>query len=403
MMATGSGLSLARLDRMHDVLSGHVERDELTGLITLVARHGEVHADGIGSITPDGALPGPDTIVRIASMSKPVAAVAAMILIEECRLRLDDPVDDLLPELAGRQVLRRLDAPLDETVPAQRPVRVRDLLTFTSGLGMVFAAPGTVPIADALSDPSLGQGLPAPERVAGPDEWMARLGKLPLAHQPGAAWLYNTSADILGVLIARAAGQPLEVFLAERIFGPLGMTDTGFSVPAASIGRLATCWANDPGTGKRVVYDEAAGGQWSHPPAFPSLGGGLVSTVGDYYRFADMLRAGGRHGEGRLLSRTSVELMTTDRLTDAQKAAGGLGPDFFDNQGWGFGMSVTTRRTGPQSAGSYGWNGGLGTCWRNDPAEDMSMILLTQQMWSSSAGPALISDFWTLCYQAIDD
>lgn len=401
-MTSGSGLSPARLQRMHDVLAAHVERGELTGMVTLIARHGEVHADAIGTVTPDGALPGPDTIFRIASMSKPVAAVAAMILVEECRLRLDDPVDGLLPELADRQVLRRLDAPLDETVPAQRPITVRDLLTFTSGQGMVFAAPGTVPIADALLDPPLGQGPPAPDRTVAPDEWMARLGKLPLAHQPGTAWLYNTSADILGVLIARAAGQPLEVFLAERIFGPLGMTDTGFSVPAASIGRLATSRANDD-NGRIVVYDEAAGGQWSHPPAFPSLAGGLVSTVSDYYRFADMLRADGRHGGGRLLSRMSVELMTSDQLTDAQKAAGGLGSDFFDHQGWGFCMSVATRRTGPQSAGSYGWDGGLGTCWRNDPAEDMTMILLTQQMWSSSAGPSLVSDFWTLCYQAIDD
>jgi len=401
-MASGSGLSAARLRRMHDVLGAHVERGELTGLVTLIARHGEVQADAIGTVTPDGALPGPDTIFRIASMSKPVAAVATMILVEECRLRLDDPVDELLPELASRQVLRSLDAPLHDTVPAGRPITVRDLLTFTSGLGMVFAAPGQLPIADALADPALGQGPPAPDGTAAPDEWLARLGKLPLAHQPGAAWLYNTSADILSVLIARAAGQPLETFLAERIFGPLGMTDTGFSVPAASIGRLATSWTNDD-AGALTVYDEAAGGQWSRPPAFPSLAGGLVSTVSDYFRFADMLRAGGRHGDWRLLSRPSAGLMTTDRLTGAQKAAGGLGSDFFDNQGWGFCMSVVTRRTGPQSAGAYGWDGGLGTCWRNDPAEDMTMILLTQQMWSSPAGPSLVSDFWTLCYQAIDD
>jgi CubicO group peptidase (beta-lactamase class C family) len=388
---------------MHDVLGGHVERGELTGLVTLIARHGEVHADGIGTLTPDGAVPGPDTIFRIASMSKPVAAVAAMILVEECRLRLDDPVDELLPELAGRQVLRRLDGPLDDTVPAEQPIRVRDLLTFTSGLGMVFAEPGSLPFADALSDPPLGQGVPAPDQVAAPDEWMARLGKLPLAHQPGTSWLYNTSADILSVLIGRAAGQPLEAFLAERIFAPLGMTDTGFSVPAADIGRLATSWTNDPGSGQVVVYDEAAGGQWSRSPAFPSLAGGLVSTARDYYRFADMLRAGGRRGNDRLLSRMSVDLMTSDRLTSAQKAAGGLGSDFFDNQGWGFCMSVVTRRTGPQSAGAYGWDGGLGTCWRNDPAEDTTLILLTQQMWSSPAGPSLVSDFWTLCYQALGD
>jgi CubicO group peptidase (beta-lactamase class C family) len=402
-MAIGSGLSPARLRRMREVLGGHIERGELTGLITLVARRGEVHADAIGSVTADGAPPGPDTIFRIASMSKPVAAVAAMILVEECRLRLDDPVDELLPELADRQVLRRLDGPLDETVPGERPIRVRDLLTFTMGLGLVLAPPGTVPIAEALADPNLGQGPPAPDGTAGPDEWLARLGQLPLARQPGAAWLYNTGADVLGVLISRAAGQGLEAFLAERIFGPLGMRDTGFSVPAGDIGRLATSRATDAASGELVVYDEAAGGQWSHPPAFPSLAGGLVSTLSDYYRFADLLRAGGRHGDGRLLSRRSVELMTSDQLTGAQKAAGGLGAGFFDSLGWGFCMSVVTRRTGPQSVGTYGWDGGLGTCWRNDPAEDMTMILLTQQMWPSPAGPPVAADFWTLCYQAIDD
>lgn len=400
---SGSGLSHARLGRLHDVLGGYVERGDLTGLVGLVARRGEVHADGIGTVTADGAPAGPETIFRISSMTKPVAAVAAMILVEECRLRLDDPVDNLLPELADRQVLRRLGDSLDDTVPAERPILVRDLLTFTMGLGLIMAAPGTIPLADALADPALGQGPPSPASTVAPDEWLALLGKLPLAHQPGAAWLYTTGADVLGVLISRAAGRPLGDFLTERIFGPLGMHDTGFSVPARDLGRLATARGLDFATGEPMIYDEAAGGQWSRPPAFPSAAAGLVSTMNDYFAFAEMLRRQGRYNGGRILSRPSVALMTSDRLTAAQKAAGALGPGFFDSNGWGFGMSVVTRRTGAKSVGTYGWDGGLGTVWHNDPAEDMTMILLTQQIWTSPVAPPVCEDFWTLAYQSIDD
>jgi CubicO group peptidase (beta-lactamase class C family) len=397
------GLSRPWLARMHDVLSGHVERGPLTGLAALVARRGEVHTDAVGTVTADGVPAGPDTIFRISSMTKPVIAAAAMILIEECVLRLDEPVDRLLPELAVRSVLREPGAALTDTVPAQRPVTIRDLLTFTMGLGLIFAAPGTVPIADALADPALGQGPPSPAGMAAPDQWLARLGQLPLARQPGVAWLYNTSADVLGVLIARAAGQPLGAFLRERLFGPLGMRDTGFSVPAGDISRLAVSRASHPGTGEPFVYDEAAGGQWSQPPAFPSGAGGLVSTLQDYFAFADLLRNRGRHGGGRLLSRTSVELMTSDQLTGAQKTAGELVPGYFADHGWGYGMSVVTRRTGVLSAGAYGWSGAMGTTWNNDPAEDMIMILMTAQMWSSPVPPPVCADFLTLSYQAIDD
>jgi CubicO group peptidase (beta-lactamase class C family) len=400
---TASGLSYRRLARMHEVLGQHVASGELTGLTALIARRGEVHADGIGTVTDDGAKVGRDTIFRISSMTKPVVAAAAMILVEEGRLRLDDPVDDLLPELADRQVLRRPDGPLDDTVPAQRPILVRDLLTFTMGLGLIMAAPGTVPIADALAAPDLAQGPPSPAATIAPDAWMALLGKLPLAYQPGAAWLYSTSADVLGVLIARAAGQSLEGFLRERVFDPLGMRDTGFSVPPASIARLATSRATSRATGEPYVYDEAAGGQWSRPPAFPSAAGGLVSTLDDYLAFADMLRLRGRYPGGRLLARPSVELMTSDLLTQAQKAGGGLGGAMFDDTGWGFGLSVVTRRTGFRTPGTYGWDGGMGTAWCNDPGEDLVMILMTQQMWPSPVPPAVVRDFWTLGYQAIDD
>ena len=399
------GLSAERLRRLHDVMTGYVERGEVPGLVTLVARRGEGHIDAIGAMAADSEQPmRRDTIFRISSMTKPVTAAAAMILVEECMLRLDEPVNRLLPELANRQVLKRPDAELDDTVPAYRPITVRDLLTFTMGLGIVAAAPGTVPIADALSDLELGQGMPSPQTPPVPDEWIRRLGTLPLMYQPGGRWMYNTGSDVLGVLIERASGQPFETFLSERIFGPLGMTDTGFGVPWDDLGRLATSYVIDPDTQTAVVYDEPADGQWSRLPSFPSGGGGLVSTVDDFLAFADMLRGKGVSRGMRILSRPSVEFMTSDQLTPEQKAASGLVPGFFRVHGWGFGVAVVTERTEvAKSVGTYGWDGGMGTSWYNDPAEDLTMILMTQQAWDSPIPPRLFQDFWTATYQAIAD
>ena len=256
------GLSAERLKRLHDVMTGYVERGEVPGLVTLVARRGEGHVDAIGAMAGGSEEPmRRDTIFRISSMTKPITAAAAMILIEACALRLDEPVNRLLPELANRRVLKRPDADLDDTVPAHRPITVRDLLTFTMGLGIVAAAPGTVPIADALAELELGQGMPSPQTPPAPDEWIRRLGTLPLMYQPGERWMYNTGSDVLGVLIERASGQPFETFLKERIFDPLGMNDTGFDVIWDRIGRLATSYVIDPDSGAAAIYDEPADGQ----------------------------------------------------------------------------------------------------------------------------------------------
>ena len=399
------GLSAERLRRLHDVMTGYVERGEVPGLVTLVARRGEGHVDAIGAMAAGSEEPmRRDTIFRISSMTKPITAAAAMILIEECALRLDEPVNRLLPELANRQVLKRPDADLDDTVPAHRPITVRDLLTFTMGLGIVAAAPGTVPIADALAELELGQGMPSPQTPPAPDEWIRRLGTLPLMYQPGERWMYNTGSDVLGVLIERASGQPFEMFMKERIFDPLGMNDTGFDVIWDRIGRLATSYVIDPDRGAAAIYDEPAGGQWSRLPSFPSGGGGLVSTVDDFLAFADMLRGKGVSRGERILSRPSVEFMTSDQLTPEQKAASGLVPGFFRVHGWGFGVAVVTERTEvAKSVGTYGWDGGMGTSWYNDPAEDLTMILMTQQAWTSPIPPRLFQDFWTATYQAIAD
>jgi CubicO group peptidase (beta-lactamase class C family) len=402
-MSSG-GLSEARRGRMHDIMAGYVERDDLPGIVTLVSRRGEVHVDTIGRQALGGDPMRRDTIFRISSMTKPITAAAAMILVEECRLRLDEPVDRLLPELADRTVLKRLDGPLDETVPAERSITLRDLLTFRMGFGQMMAPPDAYPILRAAGEQEIGMGPPSPSTTPAPDEWIRRLGALPLMHQPGERWMYNTGADVLGVLIARAAGQPLETFLRERIFAPLGMKDTGFSVPAATIDRFATGYWTNFKTGALEVFDETDGGQWSRPPAFPSGGGGLVSTIDDYLAFGQMMLNKGKYGGARLLSRPSVETMTTDQLTPAQKAVSGLAPGFFDSHGWGFGLSVVTRRDDiAGTVGTFGWDGGLGTSWRSDPTEEMVGILLTQGVWTSPNPPAVCRDFWTSAYQAIDD
>jgi CubicO group peptidase (beta-lactamase class C family) len=403
-MSTG-GLSKARLGRMHDVMASYVERGEVPGLVTLVSRRGEVHVDVIGMKAFGENDPmRRDTIFRISSMTKPITAAATMILVEECKLRLDEPVDRWLPELAERKVLKRLEGPLDDTVPAKRPITVRDLLTFRMGFGQMMAPPDAYPILKAANEQQIGMGPPNPSALPAPDEWMRRLGRLPLMHQPGEKWMYNTGSDVLGVLIARVSGQEFPTFLRERIFEPLGMKDTDFSVPAASLDRLATSYWTDPESGKLVVYDEAEGGQWSRQPAFPSGAGGLVSTIDDYLAFGQMMLNQGKYDNERILSRLSVELMTTDQLTPEQKAVSGLVPGSFDSHGWGFGVSVVTRRDDIAAVpGRYGWDGGMGTSWYSDPREEIVTILMTQCAWTSPSPPDVCLDFWTSGYQAIDD
>ncbi len=400
-----SGLSKPRLKHIHEVMSGYVDRGEIPGIVSLVSRRGEIHVDAVGKKAIDDKEPiRRDTIFRIASMSKPVVAVAAMILAEECKLRLDEPVDRLLPELANRKVLKRLDSAIDDTEPANRSITVRDLLTFRLGFGVLMAPPGTYPIQKAATDLQIRMGPPHPHEQPAPDEWIRRLGTLPLMCQPGTKWLYDTGSDVLSVLVARAAGQPLETFLRERIFDPLGMKDTGFSVPAGKIDRLATAYFPHPKTGSLALYDKAEGGDWSRPPAFPSGAGGLVSTIDDYLAFGQMMLNKGKYGNERILSRPSVEAMVSDQLTAEQKRVSGLVSGYFDSHGWGLGLSVVTRRADPTApVGTFGWDGGLGTSWYTDPQEEMVTILLTQRCWTAPVPPDVQRDFLTLAYQAIDD
>jgi CubicO group peptidase (beta-lactamase class C family) len=397
-----SGFEPQSLQRLRDVMVSHVDRGGVGGLAWLVARDGQVEVGVAGALTRgEPAAVGRDSVFRIASTTKPIVSVGALILLEECRLRLDDPVDDLLPELADRRVLvdgrGAIDGP---TVPARASITVRDVLTFRLGLGMDFEAGWPQPLLEQMDRLGMGAGPPEPQAPPGPDEWMRLLSTLPLLYQPGERWLYNTGADVLGVLMARAAGQPLDVFLRERVLDPLGMVDTGFV--ARDVDRLGTCYSKDATTGAPVVYD-APSGQWATTPAFPSGGGGMVSTVDDLHAFGSMLLAGGRLPDGgRLLARSSVEAMTTDQLGVAD---GAPGPMADGSQGWGLGVGVQVRRTGPARAvGTYGWDGGLGSSWANDPAERLIGVILTTDMFTGPfPPPAVISDFWTCTYGALAD
>jgi CubicO group peptidase (beta-lactamase class C family) len=265
---------------------------------------------------------------------------------------------------------------------------------------MDFDAPWPQPLLDAMGELALGNGPPQPQEPPAPDEWMRRLSTLPLLYQPGERWLYNVGADVLGVLIARAAGLPLGEFLRTRVFEPLGMVDTGFTIDQRE--RFGSCYWADPATGERSVFDAPAG-QWSTPPAFPSGAGGLVSTLDDMHAFGRMLLSGGRLPDGtRLLSRASVDAMTTDQIGAARGAAGPT-PD--GSQGWGLGVGVQVRRTGlGPTVGSYGWAGGLGSSWGNDPDKDLVGVVLTTDAFTGAfPPPAVILDFWNGVYAALDE
>lgn len=398
-----SNLSPERWARMSRVFEGYLTRGEIPGIVGGVSRRGEAAVEIAGTMGFDDHRPTRrDTIFRIASITKPIVAVAAMILVEECRLRLDDPVDHWLPELADRRVLARIDGPLEETVPAKRPITLRDLLTLRMGIGYTMDALGRYPIHGLLSELGILQGPPHPARMPDTDEWMRRVGQLPLMWQPGEVWAYDLGLDVAGVLVARASGMPLGEFMRERIFEPLGMRDTGFYVPEEKLDRLAMSYAPDWETGEIQLYDGAVGGEWSRPPRFESGSGGLVSTVDDLLAFGQMMLRGGQGENGRILSRLSVEAMTTEQVTPEQRR--GAEMFFGDNRGWGLGMAVFNRRDDVFAVpGRFGWDGGLGTAWYVDPKEGMVGVLLTQMAWTSPEPPRIWQDFWTTAYQAIGD
>jgi len=376
------------MSNVHDILQTYVGNGSVPGAVGLMARGDRAEVAAAGSADVGGTSPmARDSIFRVASITKPITAAAVMMLVEDRRIALEDPVRKWLPELASPAVVRTPASPVDDVVPAVRPITVADLLTFRAGYG--FPSDFSLPAVGLLFS-ELKQGPPQPQLVAAPDEWMAALSRIPLLHQPGEAWLYNTCSDIAGVLIARVSGRPLPEFLAERLFGPLGMVDTGFDVPAGKLARFTSYYRTDPAGGLELV--DAPGGQWSSLPAFPSAAGGLVSTVDDWHSFARMLLAGGRAGGRQLLSPASVRQMTTDQLTQPQRDASRL---FLEGQGWGFGGSVDVEAIDPWNVpGRYGWVGGTGTAAHITPSTGTVSILLSQMEMAGPTAPALMRDFW---------
>jgi CubicO group peptidase (beta-lactamase class C family) len=394
-----SGLSVSGLDRLRDRLAAHVERRDVPGLAALVARGDDVHVEVLGTLALDDPAPmGRNAIFRIASLTKPIAAAGAMALVDDGVLNVQDPVETYLPELADRRVLRSLDGPVHDTVPAVRSITVEDLLTFRLGFGLIMTSPGTYPIQVATEELELATlGPPWPPPPLTSDEWIARFATLPLMDQPGEGWRYNTGSQVLGILLERATGRPLEAFLRSRLFEPLGMVDTAFSVPAPARSRFTTAYTPNGATGELDLRDPPVGGWWNEPQAMANAAGMLVSTLDDLWAFVAMLLAGG----GEVLSAESVAAMTRNHLTPEQRLSATL--FLGEHGGWGYGMAAPGPVTGePPIPWGFGWDGGTGTTWRSDPVRGLTGILLTQREMTSPEPPAVFTDFYDAAYAAIE-
>jgi len=374
-------------DPIGAAVQGFVDAGALAGAATLVWRRGRVvQTSSLGRRDLVTGLPVErDTIFRIASMTKPVTTVAALGLLEEGRFALDDPIRDYAPELAEMRVLRDPDGPLDETAPAARPVTFDDLLTHRSGLTYGDFHRG--PIAAAHSE-TLGGHVDNPLT---PDEWIERLGTLPLIDQPGAGFHYGHSTDLLGFLIARIEEAPLGAVLARRIFAPLGMNDTGFVVPGVKrVRRAGLCGFNEEGQLIALAATPGGHARAERPDdmAFESGGQGLWSTLDDYLAFARLFVSGGAVDGVRLLRRETLTRMASNQLTPHQRAASRMFgmPLFAAGHGYGMGVAVVTE---PEQAdplrcgggvGAVGWPGAWGGWWQADPGDESVLIFLAHNM-----------------------
>ncbi len=358
------------LREVTSALQGAVDRGEVGGAVTLIHHRGEtLQVDAVGYRDKAKTTPMTrDAIFRIASMTKPITSVAALILLDEGHFTLEDPVAPWLPELARPDVLPDPAGPLSSRLPATRPIRVIDLLTHRSGIVTPRNPPG--PLRAALTEADANN-------ETGHDVWLAKIGKLPLAHEPGTTFDYGNSVDLLGILVERVSGQPLPEFMRKRIFEPLGMNDTAFWIPPdrqhraarlQDLGRVPASWIPS----NRAV------------PGFVSAAGGLYSTVDDYLKFARMLLGGGRLGDVRILAAATVAQMATNQLPEAQRQGLPFGgaPNYWAGMGFGLGLavqedaSVHTRELGIASVGSFGWPGVFGTWWQADPARELILIYL---------------------------
>ena len=386
------GLSSERLQRIGRVFQQEIDQGRLPGAIVLIARKGEVaYFESFGLRDPASEAPMPkDAIFRIYSMTKPLVSVAAMILMEEGRLQLADPVSKFLPEFAELQVsVPQTDAfgsVAYTRVPAERQVTVQDLLRHTAGLAYGEITGNTevkeVYAAIGVYKPD---GLPFEARDVAPAEEIVGLAKAPLIHQPGTVWEYSLATDVLGRVVEKASGMRLGDFLEQRLFGPLGMVDTGFSVPEADMARLAEPLATDPATGNPNELIDV-----STQPANDSGGAGAVSTASDYSLFAQMLLSGGQLDGARILSPTTVRLMASDHLGSRIAAPATPGELLLGTPGYTFGLGFAVREEPgiaaiPGSEGEFMWAGYAGTYFWIDPKEELVGVLMTQAPGPSRA------------------
>ena len=369
-----STLAPMKLDGNQASIQEAIGAGLLAGAVTLVWQAGEVlQVNALGYRDVDAGLPMQrDTIFRIASMTKPVTVAAAMSLAEEGKLSLTEPVTKWLPELANMRVLLDPRGPLDRTEPARRPITVDDLMTHRSGLAYTFSVSG--PLSKAYGRMSFRQDQ---------NRWLAELATLPLVHQPGDRLTYSHATDVLGIALSRIEGKSLADVLSERIFGPLGMADTGFSVGTAGRRRAATMYKLDE---TMTLQHDAMGPAPITDPPFCTGGAGLWSTVDDYLRFARMLLADGMLDGARVLCEQSVQQMRTDRLTDEQRRQPFLGAPFWIGRGFGLNLSLVTDPSksrqlfGPGGLGTFSWPGAYGTWWQADPSADLILIYLIQNL-----------------------
>ncbi|MBL8769947.1 MAG: beta-lactamase family protein [Phenylobacterium sp.] len=382
-----AGFKREVLDQVGPALKGLVDQNLLSGMVTLVWRKGEiVQLNTIGQRDIARGLPMErDTIFRIASMTKPVTSVAIMQLVEEGKLRLEDPITKWIPELGGMVVLEEATGPVDKTRPAHRDITVEDLLTHRAGLAYGFTSMG--PIAYAHEE-KLGSPLVNPLT---PDEWLKALGELPLSYPPGDRFHYSHATDVLGFLVARIEGRPLGEVLKARIFDPLGMTDTAFWLPPEKRDRLARLYQAPPQDGPlkdvSLPIPDA-------PSPFEGGGGGLFSTADDYLKFARMLLGRGEVDGVRLLKTETVDIMAANRLSDEQRGHGFMGMPFWLSQGFGLGLSMIMDAQkhewmGAGAEGAFGWPGAFGTWWQADPANEMILMYLIQD--SMPLGPEAVT------------
>jgi CubicO group peptidase (beta-lactamase class C family) len=386
-----SGFTEAALAQIAPALQGVIDAGDLSGFVTLVWRKGEVaQVLTLGQRDIEAGLPMTrDTLFRIASMTKPVTSIAALMLLEEGKLRLEDPITKWLPEFADMQVLKDATGPVEDSYPAPRDITVEDLMTHRAGLAYAFTSVGPIGQLheDTLGPPLGGQMTP--------DEWLKRLGSLPLSYPPGERFHYSHATEVLGYLVARIEGKPLGQVLKDRIFSALGMTDTDFWCPPEKRGRMAKLYRANPGADK---LQDVSFPHFDSQPALEPGGGGLISTADDYLKFARMMLGKGEVDGVRLVKASTIEMMTENRLTEAQRQIPFMGIPFWLGQGFGLGVSVITDPEkqawmGAGSKGAFGWPGAFGTWWQADPSQDMVMIYLIQN--SMPLGPEAAAELAT--------